>query len=213
MLIATPVGEGLAGAADVKLLQSALKDYAVARNAPAVDPGAIDGIVGPKTISAVAAIIGSIKGVPSGIALAVRLAVAGGALIPQFLDGARRAIESSAAVLAIGVRLAMVVPGGGAGQIPMPGGVPTGTIHFFDARLGRFRIAVPIGLAGFGEATHVEIAPVATAPTGSQPVTESEFLDKTDQKPWYKKPLIWVGVGAGLLVVGTGTYFIARRRR
>lgn len=40
---------------------------------------------------------------------------------------------------------------------------------------------------------------------------QAALMALSADKPWYKKPLPWVGIGAGVVVLGTGAFLLTRR--
>lgn len=52
-------------------------------------------------------------------------------------------------------------------------------------------------------------APAEGVPT----VTQKEGEKRTETRPWYKKPLFWGAITAGVVGVGGATYLVIRRRR
>lgn len=90
--------------------------------------------------------------------------------------------------------------------------LPSGSIATFDPKRGAFRIAVPAGLSGFGaEAAFTEVGTKAD-PGGALLVDLKTFEKETGTaKPFFKKPLVLAGIGAGVLVLGVGGYMLARR--
>lgn len=92
---------------------------------------------------------------------------------------------------------------------------PAGSIST-QAAPGTWRVAVPKGLAGLGDAlaagTHVEVAPVqsAAAPAGTVAVTAEQF--RAEVTPWYKDWKIMVPAGAGVLLLGAGAVWLRRRK-
>lgn len=141
-------------------------------------------------------------------------------------------IDTNAAALAMGVRLAtdlgpppaalppvspamtqLIFGGGSINKFRAP--VPPGSIQTFDKKLGRFRVAVPIGLGMLGAITHQErsdLAALVPVP-GAAEVSNAEFADKagvSDLKPWYKTTLGMIGIGVGVVAIGAGGYYLLK---
>lgn len=119
------------------------------------------------------------------------------------------------------------------GVQPAAATYPAGTVHYYDAQAQVYRIAVPVTAAattsGLGQAQYVEVTST-TDPTaqGSTPSTKEDVDAKTgkaaaptttalapqppvEEKPLWKKWWLWAAVG-GTVIVGTGAYFVFRRR-
>lgn len=87
---------------------------------------------------------------------------------------------------------------------------PPGTIAWFDGRINMYRIAKPIGLAGFA-ATHVEVAQVTALPTGV--VVVSRFAWENATKPLYARTwFVGTSAGVGVAALATITALALRRR-
>ena len=67
-----------------------------------------------------------------------------------------------------------------------------------------------IGDPGLGE-THTVVGTSATQPTGVQVVTEK--AGKSATTPIYKKWWFWAAIGGGVVTLGTGGYFLFRRKK
>lgn len=93
-----------------------------------------------------------------------------------------------------------------------PPALPAGTIAAFDAKRRMYRVAVPSGLSGLAAAaSFTEIAAQTAPPAGARLVDLATFKDDVGERPWFKKPLILGGIGAGVLAAGVGGYLIFRR--
>jgi hypothetical protein len=93
--------------------------------------------------------------------------------------------------------------------------LPAGSIQTFDKKILRYRVAVPRGLGALGEVTHVERVDLATTAPRADAVivANSDFAAKagaSDLLPWYRTVLGMVGIGVGVVAVGTGTYFLLK---
>jgi hypothetical protein len=220
---------GLDGVADVKALQTALKSYATATGNVAADPGAIDGVVGKRTIAALAAVISKIPSskIPAQVKTVLQYAapvIASGIIPDSYIADIGGVIAQHAAVLAIGVALIPKTPGGGGG-----GGVmtyPTGAIQRFNIYHKEWRVYAPVGGlsgcigCGLGDVMTLSaydftllggdiptdpppgMQLVAKTPTPAAGVPQSG----TEDEKLYKKTWFWAAVG-GTLVAGGGLYW------
>lgn len=194
--------------AKVAELQRVLAAYAKATGNVAANPGAADGIVGTKTILAVAAVLPHLPHLPQEIRILVTLAPIAVA-VDSAREQAKRLITNNASTISKAI-IATAVYQASQGK-PPTGQLPILTagnatvsqqmamgqaIWFYDAKRGVYRIAVPRGLGNLG-AAYVEVAASTTAPTTGFQTTKTDFLTKTGQ--WYATP--W---GIGLLVGGGG---------
>jgi len=214
------LGDFAGGYPEVQELQQALRDLSTAAKFPAGDPGAIDGIVRPKTLQAIAAWAARIPRIPSAVRTLIPIATAAFEYLPTSVQqDALATVQRHAREITVGVKLLLTQYKRGPAQAPTgapgaPETYPTGTITAFSAKRGVWRIAVPIGLAGLAQATHQEIAPAAQAPAGVPQVQESKLEAQTGQAaPIYTKPWFWAAVGGGVLVLGGGAYLLLRKPR
>lgn len=94
---------------------------------------------------------------------------------------------------------------------------PPGTITAFSVATNMWRVAVPTVASGFGmfgaAAPFTELAPVQAPPPGATQVSETQLLKQTGQLPLYKKWQFWAAIGGGVVVLGTGTVLLFRRKR
>jgi hypothetical protein len=103
---------------------------------------------------------------------------------------------------------------------------PEGTIAAFDATVGQYRIAIPVGtqlptqLGAFGaldlgatEPTHNEVALDLTVPPQVPVVPLRTLQIQTGTLPLHKNPKFWIAIGVGVVVVSGGGYVLYRRRR
>jgi hypothetical protein len=99
---------------------------------------------------------------------------------------------------------------------------PAGAITSWDAKLRRYRIAIPVGtqlnVTGFGEAlgaaaSHFEVETAEVAPPIVSTVPLTVFQKQTGTLPLYKNPMFWIALGTGAAAVGGGSYVLYRRRR
>lgn len=199
---------GLGWPADVQNLQRALVDRGL-------DPGPIDGIVGPKTIYAVAGVINQLPGIPSYVklAIAVDLAFEG----TTGLNTIATIIKNNASVLAAAVRL---LPGGAGGGLAVS--YPPGSIQRYHRGRKVWRIYVPVvpmsgygGLAGYlGADAPVDKTgqpPPGTTLRTEQPAPASGVPVGVDEDdPFYKKAWFWGTVGA-VAVGGTVVYIVSKK--
>jgi hypothetical protein len=106
--------------------------------------------------------------------------------------------------------------GGGAGIVAYP----TNAITAQNPATGLWHIAVPeeggglSGVLGLGPAqvaAFMEIEKTTTQPRGPTVVSWPEY--KKAIPPWYKKPKVWIGIGAAAVVIGGGVWYLRRRRK
>jgi len=101
--------------------------------------------------------------------------------------------------------------------LPTTTSYPAGTITAFSSKTNMWRVAVPTVAAGLGmfgaAAAFTEIAAVASPPPGATQVSESQLEKQTNQLPIWKKWQFWAAIGGGVVVVGTGTALLFRRKR
>ena len=97
-------------------------------------------------------------------------------------------------------------------KAPLAPSLPAGSIAAFDPKRGGYRVAIPRGLSGFGAVpTFTEVGVQTEQPVGARLVSLDTFVKETGEaKPWFKNPLVLGGIGAGLLAVGVGGYFLMR---
>lgn len=116
MLLAIPASNkqvslrGLHGPAEVKALQQALQNLATKTGNPAINPGAIDGVVGSQTVQAVIAAQAIYsKELPTWAFVTLQAALAAGAMTDQ----AKTAVATAAGPLtvAINTAAAKIAPG------------------------------------------------------------------------------------------------------
>lgn len=121
------------------------------------------------------------------------------------------------------------VPGQSPGAIPsqaIPPGKYRGCVSRFHKTRGTFSIYCPIGwvppptLGFFGVLSADEVVTpppppgtVKVADTAAQPPDTVPAGTEDTAPPLYKRPLFWIAVGGGALILGTGGYFIFRHRR
>jgi hypothetical protein len=191
-------------------LQRTLAAYAKATGNVAANPGAADGIVGTKTILAVAAVLPYLPGLPQEIRILATLAPIAVA-VDSAREQAKTIITKNASTITKGVIATAAYqayqgkpPTGqlpvtaGQAVVTMPNGVATANaIWFYDPKRLVYRIAVPRGLGSLGAPAYVEVSASSTPPQNGYQVTKNDFMVKTGQ--WYATP--W---GIGLLVGGGG---------
>jgi len=117
---------------------------------------------------------------------------------------------------------------------------PVGSIQWLDVTKGKWIIAIPIGtsisgFAGYGVAdqwgdcifgdcgslgqdagaTHQPAEETDAPAPGVTTVSEKDGKERTGQgsKSLFKKPMFWAAVAGGAAVLGTGGYFLLRRKR
>lgn len=217
----------LAGTSEVENLQKALKSLAQVTGNPSFDPGAADGVVGDKTVAAVATVLPELASyLSSTVSGILTIGIAGGMaydsaktrnLVSQY------ATPLTAAVLAV---IAKKAVGGGA-TTPNAGAVKANALANMQSRLQRllnpvsydsgagagamtsntvwaldpekgYRVAQPMGLQGpLGKAKYIEIGIYPTQPTSGTQIPLSQYLGLTGQAPWYKTWWGMTGIGVG----------------
>lgn len=127
------------------------------------------------------------------------------ALVPSLVIGAQFLFQQS------GTPAAPVLP---APTVPR---FPPGTVAAFDPKLGKYRLAIPIGtrLGALDAAatTHMEVPSSGTVPSGVPTIPLTIFQRSTGTTPFYKKPVFWVSIGLGTAAVGGGIGYTVYRRR
>lgn len=220
-------GYGFSGSAAVQTLQQQLAALAQAANWPAVNPGQITGTVTTQTIIALANVIPQLAGLDStakqALSLALQGAVAMGAVSPEMLAQAQKAVEQYATYLTGAVGMLIVKYGKASAPPPVTQPNPAGikivssavpaAVAAMAGRIttrtaaGVWRVAVPkaAGLGGPLGASYTEVAPSTSQPAGATVVSAYTFNLKTGSLPWYKdwRFLVPIGVGvAGATVLG-----------
>lgn len=91
--------------------------------------------------------------------------------------------------------------------------VPEGSIAALDPKIGKYRVAVPVGaqLSGHLGQGFIEIPPSSEKPANAEVVSVKEFEDEL-KPPLYRRPVFWIAVGGSVLALGTGAYFLLRVR-
>ena len=96
------------------------------------------------------------------------------------------------------------------------GSLPAGAIQA-RSKDGMYRVAVPAGIASqLGGPSASLGAAFQELPSRANPapnvrfVSETEFEKNTGTRPFYKKPLYWGGLAAGVAVLGGGAYWMTR---
>lgn len=211
-------------------LQRVLKAYVAATGYAAADPGAVDGLVGPKTATAVALVVPRIPDLPTAIKnmapVMIMLIAAGG----DKAASVYKLIRENASTIAGGI-IAMeayragtaATSGGAAPAVP---GTPAPRTRFGDALTavlvsaagspavpamptttiwwaanGQYRVAVPQGTSLGGYSNYVEVAPSLTRPNFGTQVSRTDFLKAIGH--WWATPIGIGGlVAGGLVVVG-----------
>lgn len=217
--------------ADVKALQTALKGYATKTGDAAADPGAIDGVVGTRTLSAVAAVITKIPSskIPATVRTALQLVLTMGLpLMPAAMkEQVAGVVAENAAYLAAGVAYLTTKAEAGAGGA---GGAayPAGSIQRWNIYRKVWRVYAPVGSlsgcgCGLGDAVMLLSGPAPIMLMGRDIPTKAppgmtllaELTSKaagvtdggTEDEPLYKKTWFWVAVAGGTAVIGGGLYW------
>lgn len=116
-----------------------------------------------------------------------------------------------------------ITPGGSAPPpAPVPvavtGPLPRGTVQARSKKTGMWRVAVPQAAASslggpsvsLGAAFH-ELPPRAIMTTGIPIVSEGDLDKKVGEGKWFSNPWILGGIGAGVLALGGGFWYMRRR--
>lgn len=188
---------------------------------PAANPGPQPGSsnITQQMLNALGAVAGSVPGIPSDVASALRLLPYGAALLsPEQQAQVADIVKSAASTLASVINAySMIVPAGGAGVV-----FPIGTIASYQN--GVWRIGVPKGSVGFSgydlgvgvvpaaiaAGTYKDVGTTPTMPVNATPVDATTFT-KATTTPIYKSLWLWIPVG--LAAAGTGGYFLLRKKR
>lgn len=209
----------LAGNAAVEALQAALTAYARISGKVSANPGGIDGIVGPRTLAAIQAVIGPLTSQLGSFGFMLQQAIALANTSTQARQTAITFISSNAPALARGVQSLSLAAVGTArtAEGVMSYAYPSGTIKTRSGE--RWRIGVPRGtsvqatLSGAGALgqTHEEVAPRPVADTVTASEVDKSTFEKSVAKPWYKKWYYIAGIAVGTAAVGTGIYVVVKR--
>jgi hypothetical protein len=205
---------GLAGSAAVERLQQALVAYSQVAGLAAANPGVVDGVVGAKTVNAVAAVLPRLTSkISKDVADVLSLALPIAGLSADAMGMAKATVEQYASQIDVAIRALSIVTGpGGSPAAPPTGGTrvtgfpskvaaiqagtltPGTTIYTFDAKINLYRHAKPIPqLRGLGAATYVETGTSTVAPTGGMAVSPKEYRKATGTEHWYET---WWGMGS-----------------
>lgn len=99
-------------------------------------------------------------------------------------------------------------------NIPGVGQVSAASIQRYNTTRKKWILYAPAGMNGLGGLGSMSLG---EAPPGYVKVAESETpfpnvqqagTEEGDDRPWYKKPLIWAGIGGGVVVLGTVLYLV-----
>lgn len=190
----------------------------LAAKIPAANPGPQPGatVVTQQMLNALGAVAGSIPGIPSDVATALRLLPYGAALLsPSQQAQVADVIKAAAPTLARVVNAYASVAH--AGTVALP----SGTIASYEN--GVWRVAVPKGSPGFAgdlgiigpgaalvAGSYTDVGTSPTMPPNATPVTPADFK-KATSTPFYKAWWFWTPVG--VVAVGTVGYFAFRKKR
>lgn len=187
---------GFHGSAAVENLQRALTALAQAAGWPAANPQGVDGIVGPRTISAIIAVVANISEIPSSVRYLLAPALAIALTNDRAQAEATRLIEQYAAELTVAVTAAIARYAGSSQPANQPSASPTGgtkTKAAYAALPGLFTTSqlAPASSAGSGVPSYL------TAQTGSS-------------KPFYKKWQTYAIGGGVAALLGIGYFAFVR---
>jgi hypothetical protein len=213
---------GLGSAGDIKALQTALKLLATIPKYSRADPGAADGVLGPKTLTAIASVIAELPGdkVPAAVKFGISVGLP--ILISQgpnssMAQTAKKYIEQYASSLAVAVTyLAQKSGADSTGGVQATVHYPVGTGYAFDPKVGAFRVAIPIGSTLSGGAlsgpTAVEAPSVPTPPSDPNAVQIPlpTLKKRLGEVSWYEDWRVWAGAGAAVALIGGGAYALRK---
>lgn len=208
----------------VKSMQQALHAYATAVGFAPAEPGAIDGIVGNQTMTAVIAMVPLLPVIPSEVKAIAQLGPIALAS-PDVAKQAKKYITSNAGKIRDGI-IGLAAYQVATGKLPKPGittlipitvtavqpgaagGGLTNAIYFYDTWRNTYRVALPAGLQGLS-AAYVEVGPTTAKPAAGTQVSRTTFLMQTGQ--WYKTtPAIAGFVATGIAALGGLTWAVRR---
>src|SRR5690349_14957752 len=151
---------GFGGSAAVEEMQTALHNYAQATGNTAADPGKVDGIVGSKTVSAVAAVLPQVASTMSGgVGAILLIGLTAATVSTTAMTEAKAKVAQYASQITAAVKLAQVRVVGANNansanvEIPSLDLMPGGVIFAFDPKIMAYRVAKPIGMQGLGAPT------------------------------------------------------------
>lgn len=187
MLILSNATTALRGSASVENLQRALKGYAQVTGNALLDPGVIDGVIGPKTLQAVSAVLPHIvNSINKTLSTALIVTLPLVAADPGMKDKATRAIEQAApemtaAIIALTVKATT-------GSAPTPPKLPQ-----FQFQPIKATFITPNALPSSTGSTPGAGLPVGPDPYGSMMPGD----------PWYKTwwGMTAIGLGAVSAIV------------
>lgn len=210
-------------------LQRVLKAYVAATGYTAADPGAVDGLVGIKTATAVALMIPRIPDLPTvvqamGPVMLMLLAtddgrtnvykmirenastIAAGIIAMEAYRAGTAASSASGAPTTAGatsprVRFDAALTSAlvSAAGSPAVPAMPATAIWWYDGT--QYRVAVPQGTALGGYSGYTEVAPSLTRPNFGAQVTRTDFLKAIGH--WWATPAGISGlIAGGLVIVG-----------
>jgi lysozyme family protein len=187
---------GFHGSAAVENLQRALTALAQAAGWPAANPGGVDGIVGPRTISAIIAVVANIPEIPSSVKYLLAPALAIALTNDRAQAEAKTLIEQYAAELTAATTAAIARYAGSSQPSSQPTSSPTGPA---STKTGR---AILPGLFTTGM-----LAPASSASSQGAP---SYLTFPSQEKPFYKNWKTYAIGGGALAALGLGWFFFVR---
>lgn len=188
---------GFSGSAAVENLQRALTALAQAAGWPAANPQGVDGIVGPRTISAIVAVVANIPEIPSSVKYLLAPALAIALTNDRAQAEATRLVEQYAAELTGAVTAAIARYAGSSQPANQPATSPTGGLKTKAAYAALPGLFTTSQLAPASSASSGGVASYLTAQTGSS-------------KPFYKKWQTYAIAGGAAAALGIGWFVFAR---
>jgi hypothetical protein len=190
------------GVPAVENLQRAMTALAMAAPWPTANPGGVTGEVTDATAYAVAAIIGSLPGLPSQTKTLINVAMLAAVAKPALLVEAKKLITENAAVLTTAVMaLTLKYNGGNAAPPPQPAGTT------LTSKLARYGAAAMTTTSKV--ATGATASAAAAAAAQESGLIRSLFPAVPPGTPWYKNWHVWAGVG-GVAVAGAVAWRVLR---
>lgn len=209
----------LGGSAIVERLQTSLIGYSQATGQANANPGKADGIVGPATVNAVAAVLPAVASTMSGSTGALlQVALTAASFSSTAMAEAKKRVEQYAPQLTTAVELAKVRVVGANNTNSANVTIPNldlnpsgGAIYAYDVKVGGYRMAKPIGVSGLGAPTYIETGISKVLPTAGSQVTLHTFQVVTGTLPWYETWWGLTSIGVGVLSIGIVTLMAIRK--
>jgi hypothetical protein len=237
MLVLSLSGPLGAANPDVLKLQQALKDFAVAAKYASADPGAVDGFMGKKTLSALVSIAPGIPKIPSAVKTVLTYAPMILTAAESFLGDQTKVVYDTVASYAVDITNAINAytmlyraspPAGPSapGQLQPPAALTNlapglgpskyGPKAYYRYHKGKGVYIVYEPLAGVRLGATDPMVADPDNPTAkkvdvtSEPPPGVKAGEDVDD-PLYKKWWFWTAIGGGALAIGVTTYSFTRR--